>query len=142
MLGRTGAFPGVRETRRVMCDYVLTLDDAVNATEFPDVIARRYGGMDTAGLTQNMDKPGNMVSGYGFPYRGLLVSGIEGLLAAGRCGSYTHQGLAAGKSMGNMMELGIAAGAAAALSAAKKTTPRQLPYQEVQSLLRKWGVRI
>lgn len=142
ILGRTGAFPGVRETRRVMCDYVLTLEDAATAPEFPDIIARRYGGMDTAGLTQDRDRPGSMVNGYGFPYRGLLVSGIEALLAAGRCGSYTHDGLAAGKSMGNMMELGQAAGVAAALAVSKHITPRQLPYGEVQAVLRKWGTRL
>ena len=83
-----------------------------------------------------------MASGYAFPYRALLVKGIEGLLVAGRCGSYTHEGLAAGKSMGNMMAIGQAAGAAAALSVQANVSPRNLPASAVQQALRQRGVKL
>ena len=99
----TGAAIGVRETRRVLCDYVVTLEDAKNCARFPDVVARRYGAVDQAGLADGEGERPTMQSGYDFPYRALLAQGLEGLLVAGRCGSYTHMGLAAGKSMGNMM---------------------------------------
>ena len=138
-LVRTGAAVGVRETRRVLGDYVLTLEDAQRGAEFADVIARRYGAVDQAGLTE--EHPA-MASGYAFPYRALLVKGIEGLLVAGRCGSYTHEGLAAGKSMGNMMAIGQAAGAAAALSVQANVSPRNLPASAVQQALRQRGVKL
>lgn len=137
-LGHAGATLGVRETRRIVCDYIQSGADARAETSFDDIVARRYGAMDFAGS----DKDAPMKSGYPFPYRALLVKGFDGLLTAGRCGSFTREGLAAGKSMGNMIELGTAAGAAAALSVKRGVMPRELNVSELQSLLRSWNVKI
>lgn len=139
-LDRTGAAVGVRETRRVVCDYVLTMEDAMEGTEFEDVIARRYGAVDLAGLKEDEDYRMKMKSGYGYPYRALLPKGLEGLLVAGRCGSYTHLALAAGKSMGNMMAIGQAAGIAAALASSQGIMPRQVQAVKIQEILKKTGV--
>ena len=141
-LNRTGAAVGARDSRRILCDYVVSDKDAYEGTEFPDVVARRYGAIDQAGLTEQMDAEIKMKSGYGFPYRALLVRGIEGLLVAGKCGSYTHLGLAAGKSMGNMMAIGQAAGTAAALSVKSGCTPRELQAEVVQEALGRMGVML
>jgi hypothetical protein len=67
---------------------------------------------------------------------------VENLLVAGRCGSATHLGHAAGKSMGNMMEIGQAAGVAAALCSKSGVTPRQLDVKDVQDALGSMGVRL
>lgn len=136
-LVRAGAHVGVRDTRRVVGDYVVTVEDARGGAEFPDIVARKYGAIDA-----NQLYIGEMASGFAYPYRALLPSGIEGLLVAGRCGSATFLGHAAGKSMGNMMELGQAAGVAAALSAAEGVTPRALDVRKVQDVLESWGVRL
>ena len=141
-LVRVGANVGVRETRRVIGEYVLTIEDAIRGNEFSDVIARRYGAVDVAGLQEDKDYKQLMKSGYAYPYRGLLPVGVDRLLVAGRCGSYTHLGMAAGKSMGNMIALGQAAGVAAALSVHKGTTPRELDAKAVQNLLVQWGVTL
>ena len=58
------------------------------------------------------------------PYRAILPEKVDGLLTAGRCISATHVAMAAGKSMGNCMATGHAAGLAAALSARKGIMPR------------------
>lgn len=137
-LGHAGATLGVRETRRIVGDYIQTDADARAETSFDDIVARRYGAMDFAGS----DKDSPMQSGYPFPYRTLLVKGFDGLLVAGRCGSFSRKGLAAGKSMGNMIELGQAAGAAAALSVQNNVMPRDLDVTKVQKLLRSWNVKI
>jgi hypothetical protein len=134
-LMRVGAAVGVRDTRRIVGDYVVTVEDARTAPDFPDVIARKYGVIDA-----NQLYIGEMKSGFGYPYRSLLPKGIENLLIAGRCGSATFLGHAAGKSMGNMMALGQAAGVAAALSAARSVPPRQLGVALIQTTLRQWGV--
>lgn len=141
-LDRTGAAVGVRETRRVICDYVLTMEDAMEGTEFEDVIARRYGAVDLAGLKEDEDYSMKMKSGYGYPYRALLPKGLNGLLVAGRCGSYTHLALAAGKSMGNMMAIGQAAGVAGAIASRKNITPREVNAAEIQEILQKSGVEL
>lgn len=142
-LDRTGAAIGVRETRRAMGDYVLTFEDAQSKADFPDPVAKRYGAVDQAGLgdEEGHEKP-KMRSGHTYPYRALHVQGVEGLLVAGRCGSYTHLALAAGKSMGNMMAIGQAAGVTAALASRKGIYPRALPYEQVKEALRKLGVNI
>jgi hypothetical protein len=136
-LARAGAAVGVRDTRRLVGEYVVTVEDARNGAEFPDVIARKYGAIDA-----NQLYTGPMQSGFAYPYRALLPRRIEGLLVAGRCGSATFLGHAAGKSMGNMMALGQAAGVAAALASQSHVTPRALPVEQVQRALEQMGVRL
>jgi hypothetical protein len=133
---RTGPAVAVRETRRIVGEYVLTVEDARGGVEFEDVVARKYGAIDSTYVL------GPMASGCAYPYRSLLPKGVEDLLVAGRCGSATHLGLAAGKSMGNMMEIGQAAGAAAALCCAHGVRPRQLDVTALQDVLSSMGVRL
>lgn len=133
---RTGAGVAVRETRRIVGAYVQTLEDARNGVEFEDIIARKYGSIDSTYVLAPMK------SGYAYPYRSLLPRRVENLLAAGRCGSATHLGHAAGKSMGNMMEIGQAAGVAAALCSSQGQTPRTLNVRELQEALHTMGVRL
>jgi hypothetical protein len=133
---RTGAGVAVRETRRIVGVYVQTVEDARSGAEFEDVIARKYGSIDSTYILAPMR------SGYAYPYRSLLPKHLENLLAAGRCGSATPLGHAAGKSMGNMMEIGQAAGAAAALCSKQSVTPRELNVSELQAILTEMGTRL
>ena len=133
---RTGASVAVRETRRIVGVYVQTVEDARSGTEFEDVVARKYGSIDSTYILAPMQ------SGYAYPYRSLLPKEVENLLAAGRCGSATHLGHAAGKSMGNMMEIGQAAGVAAALCSKQSVTPRELNVSELQAVLGEMGTRL
>lgn len=136
-LARAGATVGVRDTRRLVGEYVLTVDDARTGPAFDDVVARKYGAIDA-----NQLFIGEMHSGFGYPYRSLLPTNVENLLVAGRCGSATFLGHAAGKSMGNMMAVGQAAGVAAALCSAEGVTPRQLDVTTLQASLRGMGVQL
>ena len=136
-LMRTGAHVGVRDTRRIVGEYVLTVEDARTGAEFEAVVARKYGAIDA-----NQLYIGEMHSGFAYPYRSLLPTRVENLLAAGRCGSATFLGHAAGKSMGNMMALGQAAGTAAALCAAQGITPRALDVRQLQAVLRSMGAQL
>jgi len=136
-LVRTGAYLGVRDTRRLVGEYVLTVEDARTGPEFDDVVARKYGAIDA-----NQLFIGEMKSGFAYPYRSLLPKRIDNLLVAGRCGSATFLGHAAGKSMGNMMALGQAAGVAAALCSAEGVTPRLLDVSWLQRVLRSMGVQL
>jgi hypothetical protein len=133
---RTGAGVAVRETRRIVGEYVYTIEDARDGVEFEDVVARKYGAIDSTYLMAPM------VSGCAYPYRCLLPRPVDNLLVAGRCGSATHLGLAAGKSMGNMMEMGQAAGVAAALCSRQGVTPRQVSIKKLQEVLCAMGVRL
>ena len=136
-LVRTGAAASVRNTRRIVGEYVVTVDDARAGAEFPDVVARKYGVIDA-----NQIYMGEMASGFAYPYRAMVPRGIDNLLVAGRCGSATFLGHAAGKSMGNMLALGQAAGVAAAVSAQAGVAPRQVDIARVQHVLRGMGVEL
>jgi ribulose 1,5-bisphosphate synthetase/thiazole synthase len=127
----------VRETRRVKGVYVLTEEDAMSGRRFADTIAWRSGFLDSGG-----EKGAKFVKMkvHDVPYRAILPEKLEGLLVGGRCISATHFGAAAGKSMGNCMATGHAAGLAAAMAAKKGIVPRELKVQELQERLRADGV--
>ena len=124
----------VRETRRVKGSYILTEEDAVKGRTFEDVIAWRSGYLDLMGykFTKMMI--------HDVPYRSILPEKVDALLTAGRCISATHVSMAAGKSMGNCVATGHAAGLAAAMSAKKGIQPRELKVAQLQDALRKNGV--
>jgi hypothetical protein len=124
----------VRETRRVKGAYVLTEEDAAGGRTFEDVIAWRSGYLDLMGYKFTDMKVHDV------PYRAILPEKVDGLLTAGRCISATHVAMAAGKSMGNCMATGHAAGLAAAIAARKGIVPREVEVIEVQDALRKDGV--
>ena len=137
-LDKVGNILGVRDTRRIICEYMQTLEDSQAQEDLPDTVARKYGYIDGNQVFQ-----GPMHSGYGFPYRSLVPVGVDNLLVAGRCAGMTFMGHIAGKSMGNMMELGIAAGTAAAMCAAKNVRPRDLSVDALRKELKDMqGVRL
>ena len=76
------------------------------------------------------------------PYRAIVPEKIDGLLAAGRCISATHAGAAAGKSMGNCLATGHAAGVAGAFCAKQDCEPRALKVASLQDALRADGVEL
>ena len=117
--------------------YILTEEDAKKGRTFEDAIAWRSGFLDPGG-----EKGAQFTSMlvHDVPYRSILPEKLDGLLFGGRCISATHTGAAAGKSMGNCMATGHAAGVAAALSAQKNIVPRDLKVPDLQARLRADGV--
>jgi ribulose 1,5-bisphosphate synthetase/thiazole synthase len=132
-----GPQASVRETRRVKGLYAITEQDAMEGRAFDDAIAWRSGFLDTGG-----QKGGayTKMKIHDVPYRAILPEKLDGLLVAGRCISATHMGLAAGKSMGNCMATGHAAGVAAALAAKAGVMPRDLKAATIREKLRADGV--
>ena len=130
----TGTQIGIRETRRITGPYVLTEQDAINGNKFEDVIAWRSGYLDIGFVRFSKMKVHDV------PYRSIIPVKVDGLLMAGRCISATHVAASAGKSMGNCVATGHAAGLAAAISASKGIVPRQVSVSRLQDQLRKDGV--
>ena len=133
-LEQVSAWTGVRETRRVIGDYVLTEQDALSAARFPDAIARRFGFLDI-GFTRYEE-----MTPHDVPYRALTPRGWAGILASGRNISATHVAASAGKSMGNCLATGQAAGVAAAMSALHGTPTPDLDVRRLQQALAAQGV--
>jgi hypothetical protein len=134
---------GVRESRRLTADYVLTEDDVKGQRQFEDNIC--YGAffidihhLDGPGMDEESWLPPRGFK-YHIPYRCLVPQGVENLLAAGRCISVTHLALGSIRVMAQCFGTGEAAGVAAALSIQDGVTPRHVDVKKVQSLLRERG---
>jgi hypothetical protein len=136
---RTGSFAAVRETRRLVGEYIFTDDDLMKGTDFIDAVASKYGGRDPVGkeYPYTAIKQGTL-----YPYRSLLPKTVDGLLVAGRCASASFLGHYGGKSMGNMLSIGQAAGVAGAICAQFGKQPRKLDYKLVQKALDRMGVSL
>lgn len=129
---------GVRETRRAVGDYVYTGDDVRRGCKFHDAVARACYGIDIHGQKDENSVMEHVPEGqyYEIPLRTLFVSGVRNVLAAGRCVSSTREGHSALRIMPTSAATGEASGAAAALAVRKNKSLRELPYREVQELVK------
>ncbi len=135
----------IRESRRVMGDYVLTKADVAEARKFKDVIgkssfssgAKHVATADTIAY-EGVVYPKDGGS-YDIPYRCLVPKLVENLLVAGKAISTDRASYA--RFLQETMVTGQAAGVAAALCARKGITPRQLEQDvsELQEILLKQG---
>jgi glycine/D-amino acid oxidase-like deaminating enzyme len=130
---------GVRESRRILGEHVLTADEILAATQFPDQIARcgapieeHHSGDDTRWVYLEEGAT------YGIPFRSLQPRALDNVLVAGRCFSATHDAHASARSMGTCMAMGQAAGTAAALSA----EPKHLDPAHLRARLREDGADV
>lgn len=131
---------GVRETRRIVGDYMLNQEDVVSGAKFEDAIARSAYPVDIhapsgAGLVTS-EAPADF---YEIPFRCLLPQGLSNLVVAGRCISATHEGHASTRLTPTCFAMGQAAGLAAALSSDVGGTVRDLDFTALRSTLRRQG---
>jgi hypothetical protein len=140
-LQQTGTQIGVRESRRIRGDYVLTEEDVISARKFPDGIARCNYPIDIHNPAGSGTVIREVPEGdyYEIPYRCLLPLGMENLLVAGRCVSATHEGQSSLRVMPQCFAMGEAAGTAAALALHQGITPRQLSASALRDALREQG---
>ena len=110
---------GVRQSRMLEGEYVVTHDDVANRVHFADSIAR---GRD-----------------YYTPYRAMLPRAIDQLLVAGRHYSATPQAQKTSREIPPCMAMGEAAGVAAAMAREYGVTVRDIDVTELQRRLREQG---
>ncbi len=137
----------IRETRRIMGDYMLTSDDVVQARKFDDVIGKSSfpkGGhhttkIETLTLDANHEYPKDGGS-HDIPYRCLVPKNTENLLVAGKAISTDRD--AYHRFLQQTIVTGQAAGTAAALCVKMGITPRQLEkdVKKLQDALLTQGV--
>lgn len=149
----TGFQLGVRETRRIIGDYVITAEDIVDGSKFDDAICRNANFLDIHLPKKSKDK-GPKKEWYeeakalklgdwqDIPYRALLPKGLENIIVAGRCISGTHEAMSSYRLMPTCMGMGQAAGTAAAISIKNRVSPRNIDIKELQTTLRDNGVII
>ncbi len=122
----TGSLLGVRETRRIVGDYELTLDDYLARKSFDDEICRNSYFIDVhhakAEAHKRTDSADfekrsfryNPGESHGIPYRCLTPKGLRNVLVAGRSISCDRPVQGSVRVMPVCLAMGEAAGAAAA----------------------------
>ena len=146
----TGSVVGIRETRRVVGDYVLTLDDYLARRSFPDEICRNSYFIDVHRAFAEVKKsletrttgddirygPGES---HGIPYRSLLPKGLRNVLVAGRSISCERIVQGSVRVMPVCLAMGEAAGLAAALAAGSDHDVHQVDTELLRSRLKAHG---
>jgi hypothetical protein len=131
----TGSLMGVRETRRVIGEYYLTMDNPPSTERFPDAIGRTGGPVEI----HNPDKPGVTFSaqeGYReIPFRCFIVKGLDNLLVVGRCMSFDQKILSATRSIGTCLNLGETVGTGAALAVRNNVSIRDIPIKKLREMI-------
>jgi hypothetical protein len=149
-LATTGSLLGVRETRRIMGDYVMTLEDYKRRATFADEIGRYNNEVDIHASSADPKELERMKKlfdttgyregeSYGIPYRSLTPRSLENVLVAGRCISVDRYVLGSIRVAAGCFITGQAAGAAAALTAAKQTSTRGIDVKQLQQRLKDMG---
>ncbi len=141
---------GIRESRRIVCDYRMVLDDFVRRADFDDEIGRFSYNVDIHSPTN--DKAGyekfasehagyryKQGESYGIPYRALAVKGLKNLLTAGRCVGTDRHMQSSIRVMPGCYITGQAAGIAAAIAADGDHDIHAIDVKELQKRLVEFG---
>ena len=141
----SGTTTGVRETRRVIGDYIITAEEMAAGCRFDDVIVHRAEFIVDIHNPEGSGQAEEHIQycdPYDLPYRCFTPKGIDNLYTAGRCISGTHRAHASYRVMSICMAMGEAVGVAAAMCAENGCTPRNLNVKELQNRLTNKGIEL
>lgn len=135
---------GVRESRMIVGDYVLTEEDCRSFTKFEDGIAACNYDIDIhnpegSGTSHYYFPEGKF---YTIPYRCLIPKNVSNMLVAGRCISSDHGAQASYRIMPTVCCIGEAAGSAMALAVRDSSGVRDVDTKELRRILKKNGAFI
>ncbi|MCC2099320.1 MAG: FAD-dependent oxidoreductase [Hyphomicrobiales bacterium] len=133
---------GIRETRRIEGQYMLTGEDILQQRRFEDTVALGCGPMDIhdphgTGISLHMPP-----APFDIPMRTMIPKQADGLIVTGRAICATHEANGGARHMATAMALGQAAGTMAAIAAADDVAVRDLASERVRAALRKDGAAL
>ena len=146
----TGSYLGIRESRRIIGDYVLTGDDFFKRARFDDEIGVFAYPIDIHPTNtskerfvvfQNEWKNERYQDGefYGIPYRILLPKNLQNVYVAGRCASFDRKMQSSIRVMPACFIMGQAAGAGASIAVKDGVTIREVDTQKLRRMLKDMG---
>jgi hypothetical protein len=130
---------GVRETRCIIGDYVLTEEDCRNRSKFSDAVMTSRLAFDIHDPVYILEVLEGLVD---VPYRCFLPQGIDNILAVGRIISADHVTNSSLRKMEIVYITGQVGGIAAALSCREGVAPRTLPYEKLRVRLEVNGIEL
>jgi len=146
VLIKSADYIGIRESRRIVCEYMLTVDSFDSQDSFADEIGRYSYPIDIHPMTP--DKAGMQgfqqsismrhADGetYSIPYRCLVPVGIDNLLVAGRCIGADRAMQASTRVIPCCYITGQAAGVAAAVCLEEQTAARNANITRIKEILK------
>lgn len=130
---------GVRETYRIDGIYKITHDDYVSGKVFDDSVSYSYYPIDLhikEGVTPKHLSEGVVAT---VPLRALIPKNSRNLVVAGRCVSSDRLANSALRVQASCMAMGQAAGAVSALACKRKTSPLNVPVEDIKQLIKDHG---
>ena len=133
-LAATAPSIGIREGRRIVGKYYLTIDDLEVGRKFEDGICDVEMPVDIHHVTKNKGTGLDNIwtKPYQVPFRCLQPKGVDNLLTAGRCISGSFLAHGSYRVTGDSVPIGEAAGIAAVMAVEKDILPAQLDGVEVR----------
>lgn len=143
----TGALLGIRETRRIEGDYILTVDDYAMRRTFDDEICRNAYFIDVHDSIYAAEAKGKLSrykkgESHGIPYRSLIPKTLLNVLVAGRSISCERMVQGSVRVMPVCLAMGEGAGMAAAHAALNDVGVRDIDIKHLRSRLLEEGVYI
>lgn len=148
----TAPVMGVRESRRIVGDYKLTVEDYVMKADFPDEICRNSYYLDVhytleeaklaaVGKIDGEKRDARYGPGesHGIPYRALLPQGVKNVIVAGRSISCDKRIQGSVRVMPVCLTMGEAAGVAAAFAANANGDVHAVDTDKLRDTLRENG---
>ena len=133
---------GIRETRHIMGEYLLTIRDILTNKEFEDTIGFSSHPVDISPVPnecKNITPPAR--AWFRVPYRCLVAKGIDNLLLAGRLISATREASGCTRPTVCCMITGEAAGTAAALLSQTGGAAKDIDITLLRDTLKKNNVK-
>lgn len=145
----TGSMLGVRESRRVVCDYMLNVNDFLSRADFEDEIGRYHYPVDIHIMNTDPEEMKRFEQeyaamryrsgeSYGIPLRSLIPVSFSNAFVAGRCMGADRQMEASIRVQPGCYIVGQAAGTAAAM-AVDKQEARSVDMRKLQQALLNGG---
>lgn len=139
-LSSTASLMGIRESRRIKCDYTFTLEDWLARREFDDSIGRNSYYIDVHKQDATKYPRYNKGESHGIPFSCLTPVDLKNVMVAGRCistDSYAHGSL---RVMPPSLVTGEAVGVAAGLiSKSKSPDIHNVNIQQLKKRLKDVG---
>jgi hypothetical protein len=130
---------GFRESFRIVGETMITVNDYTKGRLFADAVSNAFYPVDLhtkSGVKPKPLKPGTVPT---IPLSALIPKKSRNILVAGRCVSSDRLANSGLRVQASCMGMGQAAGLAASLAVAQKTTPLEVPLEEIHRELKRHG---
>lgn len=147
----TADFIGIRESRRIDCEYNLSMDDFYSKESFYDEVGRYSYPVDIHPMTADKEGADDFLKAvslrhsagesYSIPYRCLVPKGIDNLWITGRCIGSDRAMQASLRVIPGCYITGQAAGVAAVVCVSDGVAAKNADVRKIRDLLYNIGVK-